>query len=323
MKSIKKSIGFFLFVVICSLNVNANGNHKKVTRLDSIQINGLWRTYRYHKPQFPGVNPRLVFVMHADGMTSKSIQTVTNFEYNSLADQTANTIVVYPQGYKEYWNDCRKGFYFDESIDDVAFIKALVRRMQVRHHIDYKNVFALGYLNGGNMCYKLAKSIPEVFKGFVIIGTNLPVNTIDECVSLDKPISMMLINYTSDTVNPYKGGQIAQADEFIRGEELSTNETFHYWVSLLGKPDKNPLTHSTSTKVNDKGSYTREDYFSVKRNKRVALLKILKGGYPFPNTHVDQWSQIVANIGKDLKIPETAMDFFYQLQYSEQVQTSE
>lgn len=317
MKIIKSIICLVTFLTLCKGNINAQQGHEKNTVLDSIMIDGYWRTFEYHVPQYPVNNSRLVLVLHGDAMTSKSIQTVTGFEFSKLADNTGATIVVYPQGYKNYWNDCRREASFEtknKDINDVTFIKSIIQRMERRYHIDRKNVFAAGYFNGGNMCYKLAKSIPKVFKGFAVIGANLPTTSNDDCVPVNKAVSIMVIN--SDTINPYKGGELTSLDGFARGKVLPTNETLNYWLTLLEHNDEVPLSSLSSTIVKANSTFFREDYFSKEKNKRISLLKIVKGGYPFPNPHVDQWSQIAANMNKHLNIPETVMRFFYQVQYS-------
>lgn len=306
MRIFKNVICFVAILTLCQTNIYAGEGHEKVTRLDSIYINNVWRTYRYHKPQFPAENPRLIVVLHGDAMTSKSILTDTGFEFNSLADMTANTIVVYPQGYENYWNDCRKETYFDikNEGDDVLFIKSIIRRMQVRHHVDYKNVFAVGYLNGGNMCYKLAKSTPGLFKGFAIIGANLSESTNDDCFSLNKPVSMIIINYTSKTKSPYEGKEM-----------LSTEETIDYWLDLLEPKNKRLLSSSSSTNVLANLTFFREDYFSKKENKTVSLIKIANDGYSLPYPHVDRWPKKIGDKNNHMSLPETVVHFFYSVQY--------
>lgn len=325
METINKRAWLVVFLVLSSINVKSNGNHKKASRLDSIQIDGVWRSYRYHKPQFPGKNPRLVFVLHAQGMTSKSIQTVTEFEFNRLADETANTIVVYPQGYNGGWNYEGRGTSFNEvdHLDDVTFIRSIVKRMRIRHHIDYRNVFALGYLNGGAMCYKLAQAIPDVFKGFAIIGGNLSTNAIGNPLTMNGPVSMMMVNYTTEGVNPSNIQGKVNAGKCNQAEKLSRNETLPHWVKVLEQDDKNSLAHSTCTKLKYGNTFTKEEHVSLEKNKRVVILRIGKGKYPHPNPQLNQKYRGIENIGKDLDIPETIFNFFYQLQYSPPLQITQ
>jgi len=310
MKIIKSVICLITFLTLCSQNINASEGHEKVTRSDSINVDGVWRTYEYHVPQFPAENPRLLIVLHGDAMTSKSMLTDTGYEFNKLADMTANTIVVYPQGYEGHWNDCRKETFSDtkiKGVNDVSFIKSIIRRMAIWHHIDYKNVFAVGYLNGGNMCYKLAKSTPDLFKGFAIIGANLAVNTNNDCVSINKPVSMMIMNYNSNTTNPYKEDGM-----------LSTKETIDYWLNLMKY--NNQILVSSSSSIDAKTSSTifREDYFSKEENKRVSLIQIGKDRYSLPYPHVDLWPKKIGDKNKQMSIPETVVQFFYQVQYGDQ-----
>ena len=53
---------------------------------------------------------------------------MTGYEFDWFADQR-KFAVVYPEGYKNNWNDCRKNATFPakvENIDDVGFIKTLI-----------------------------------------------------------------------------------------------------------------------------------------------------------------------------------------------------
>lgn len=319
MNIFKTIICLVVFFAIGPKTINAQEGHEKSVVLDSILIDGIWRTFEYHIPQFPVDNSRLLFVLHGDAMTSGSMQTVTGFEYNKLADRTGTAIVVYPQGYKNYWNDCRKEASFDtknKDVNDIVFIKNILQRMERRYHINRENVFAVGYFNGGNMCYKLAKTTPHLFKGFAVIGANLSSKSNNDCPSDGKPVSIMIINDVADSLNPYAGGESISNDGFTRGNVQSTKKTLEYWLSLLQQRDQLPLSKVVSTIEKANSMVSRYDYYSKENNKSVSLLKITKGGYPFPNPHVDQLPLKTPFGSKYINIPETVMRFFYQAQYS-------
>lgn len=309
MKILEHIICLAIFSALISTKVAAQFGHEKNTLRDSIEIDGAWRNYEYHVPPHPVRSSRLVIVLHGDGMTTKSIQTTTGFEFNKLVDNTGATIVVYPQGYKNYWNDHRKNASFETNskrIDDVAFIKAIIQRMERRYHTDRNNVFAIGYFKGGNICYKLANAIPDMFKGFAVIGEGLSLKADHDSISVEKPISIMIINDDNDDVGAPNEN----------GKAFSSEKTIDYWLSLLKRNDKSPLSYIESTVEKANSTIARYDYHSREKNKRISLLKIVKRGYSFPNPHVDQWPHIAANMNKHINIPETVMQFFYQVQYS-------
>ena len=135
----------------------------------------------------------------------------------------------------------------------------------------------------------------------------LAANTNNGCVSVNKPVSMMIMNYNSNTTNPYKEDGM-----------LSTKETIDYWLNLMKY--NNQILVSSSSSIDAKTSSTifREDYFSKEENKRVSLIQIGKDRYSLPYPHVDLWPKKIGDKNKQMSIPETVVQFFYQVQYGDQ-----
>ncbi len=308
------------FFTLCTASVKAQGGYEKNTVLDSMMVAGIWRTFEYHVPLYPAENPRLIVVLHGGAMTTKFMQKVTDYEFNRLADKNASSIIVYPEAHKSFWNHSRRETAVEKnekkSLNDVLFIKSIVQRMERRYGIDRKNVFAIGYFDGGQMCYKLAKSIPNSFKGFAVVGANLPVKADDPLTSGDNPISLLLINDITDVTNPYDGGKVTPADGSADIEVMSTDETLRYWLKLFGGTEKILWPSPANIIEKDNSMAFRHDYFSKEKGKRISLLKIVRGGYPFPNPYFKEWPQMKENSNRHINIPETIVRFFYQLQYS-------
>ena len=325
MKTYRDFICLVTFLTLCSTSIIAKEDHARKTVLDSIMIDGTWRFFEYHVPQFPAENPRMIMVLHGDGMTTKNMQTVSDHKYNKLADKNGNTIVLYPQGDKKHWNDCSKVAFLETNkngLSDVVFIKSIVQRMVRRYDIDRENIFAVGYFNGGEMCFKLAKSVPGLFKGFAIIGANLPQPANDGCTPSGKPVSLMLINETGNSLDPFDDGEYTVEPDLERGELLSTNETLRYWLELFGHTE-NISKHAPPLIIEKANSVAfRYDYCSKEQNRRISLLKIVKNGYSFTNPYFDRLPQSKANFDKYINIPETVVRFFYQLQYSNTMENS-
>src|SRR4051812_27636005 len=72
---------------------------------DSLLIEGHYRTFHYKNPGNEG-RTNLMFVMHGSGGDGISMMHSTQ----KLEDQSKaeNLLLVYPDGYKRYWNECRK-----------------------------------------------------------------------------------------------------------------------------------------------------------------------------------------------------------------------
>src|SRR5688572_25820743 len=73
---------------------------------DSVLIDGNYRTFHFHKPQVPRTNASLVFVLHGSG--GNGIQMAERAARLEEKSSSENFIAVYPDGYKRFWNECRK-----------------------------------------------------------------------------------------------------------------------------------------------------------------------------------------------------------------------
>ena len=170
----------------------------------SFTIDNLERTFVYHVPKKIKKDPKLIIACHGSKMKAILMQIFTGHEFNELADEDENTIIVYPQGYKSNWNDCRKQAPFPAkqlNVDDVRFTgKSFLFSKKIWS--EPGKHFTVGFSNGGQMVMKLAKQKPEWFKGFAVISANLPTETKDNCTDANKPVSLLLMNGTSDPINP-------------------------------------------------------------------------------------------------------------------------
>ena len=92
-----KRFACFILLLI-SLQVKAQ------LMIDSLLINGNYRSFYFYAPSKKIVNGSLMFIMHGSGGTGKQIIQHTR-ELEAMAGGD-NLIIVYPNGYKNYWNEC-------------------------------------------------------------------------------------------------------------------------------------------------------------------------------------------------------------------------
>jgi hypothetical protein len=79
------------------------------------------RTYLAYVPANLPPKSALVIVLHGSGMGGKRMRECTGYEFDRLADQRGFA-VLYPDGYRHNWNDCRMNATFPanrENIDDM------------------------------------------------------------------------------------------------------------------------------------------------------------------------------------------------------------
>ncbi|WP_246577384.1 extracellular catalytic domain type 1 short-chain-length polyhydroxyalkanoate depolymerase [Actinospica durhamensis] len=165
----------------------------------SFEIGGLQRTYHvYRPPGLTGPAPLVIFLHGGYGSGSQAEQ------YYGWDQEAAahGFLVVYPDGYDRAWNTgggcC--GIPASQDVDDVAFITAVVARVEAGAPVDRHRVFATGISNGGIMAYRLACSTTL----FAAVGPD-SATELGSC-DAPAPLSVIHIHGTADQRIPYGGG---------------------------------------------------------------------------------------------------------------------
>jgi polyhydroxybutyrate depolymerase len=281
---------------------------------DSLHVGDLTRSFLFHKSPNLASKTKLIFVLHGSGGSGKLIHQFTDAWFSKLADERGNVIVVYPNGYKKHWNECRKEANFEANllnIDDNSFFIAMINYFTKNYGIDKKKVFVTGHSNGGQEVFKLAKEMPQYFKKYAAVSANLPVASNDDCLESGKAVSMMVINGTGDGVNPYEGGTVKLSGGALRGDVISTDQTFAYWANLA------KLDYSKALKINYADT-NKEDGATASlikiRNKKydIRLIKVENGGHILA---VPQALKPPASLGKyiqDINMAKEIVDYFFE-----------
>jgi polyhydroxybutyrate depolymerase len=258
---------------------------------DSVLVDGHYRTFHFKKPGAP--NSSLVFILHGSG--GNGLNMAKNAIKLEDKAQSENILLVYPDGYKKFWNECRKAATSvanQENIDEGAFFSKMIEHFASSYQIDPKRVFAMGFSGGGHMAYKLAITMPDKFKAITAVVANLPDTNNMDCIESRKPVAVMIINGTSDPVNPYEGGEV-KASGAIFGNVRSTQNTFNYWATTVngysGKPEKKILPDADPA-----DGKTIEKYSYAKKGKpEVVLLKVINGKHDHPgdiDIYIEAWN---------------------------------
>ena len=266
---------------------------------DSLLIEGNYRTFHFHKPQHDSANASLVFVLHGSGGDGIHMAERTGkLEQRSAQD---HFIVVYPDGYKNFWNECRKTASSQaniENIDEVAFFDAMINYFKKNYRINERQVFAVGTSGGGHMAYKLGLLMPDKFRAITAIIANLPDEPNMDCDGMNVALPVMIVNSTTDPVNPYNGGEV-RTGNFKAGTVRSTDATFQYWARLAGYKGKPVKEILPDTDPHD--GKTIERYTYSKKNKpEVVLLKVIGGKHDYPNdidVHLEAWEFFKRTLG--------------------------
>jgi len=279
-------------VVILLLLVALSENLYAQIIYDSLLIDSHYRTFGYNQPKVNNPGGSLVFILHGSGGNGTGMMKGANKLSKYVANE--NVVLVYPDGYKRYWNECRKAassLANQENINEEAFFTSMIDYFKRKYFISDQKVFAVGTSGGGHMCYKLALTMPGKFRAVTALIANLPDDDNMDCVESGKAIPIMIVNGTADPLNPYEGGMM-EMPNFKMGTVRSTDRTFEYWASLAGYSGS-PVKENIPDKDPSDGKTIERYTYKQSGKPEVVLLKVIRGKHDYPNdidVHIEAWT---------------------------------
>jgi len=173
-----------------------------VQGLRSLTSGGHTRRFRLVVPESaqPGPAP---LVLNLHGL----VENVKLHEWYTAMDEAAGArgmIVVYPQGLGNSWNagPACCGRARDEGVDDVRFLRDLVREMEGELCVDRARVYATGLSNGAIMSYRLACDASDLFAAIAPVAG---VEAAPKCQP-KRPVPVLAFHGTSDLLVRWEGG---------------------------------------------------------------------------------------------------------------------
>jgi polyhydroxybutyrate depolymerase len=252
---------------------------------DSLVWNGHSRSFSWYRPQQARPGAELVIALHGSMGDGDQARAGYGYEFDLLADQEG-FIVVYPDGFENHWNGCRRAGPYSANtlaIDDVGFLSSLIDYFTSKHGIDRGQVFVTGISNGGHMALRIALEAPDLVTAVAPVIASLPVPDNNDCRATGRPVSLLLMNGTAAPMNPYNGGKVALYGRFgDRGEVMSTGDTMAYFAALAGfEQPSSEISHPDRQSGDDKG--VTETRWSAPGRKRLSLFTIHGGGHTVPH----------------------------------------
>jgi polyhydroxybutyrate depolymerase len=166
----------------------------------------------------------LVVLLHGLG-ASGAIQEAY-FQFQPLAEQRG-FLYVHPDGTLNVinrlsWNATNACCGFGASVDDSAYLTALVQNVQANYNVDPKRIFFAGHSNGGFMSYRMACDHADM----VAAIASLAGATWDDTTKCDpsEPVSVLQIHGTADGTISFEGGQ------FVGNRYPSAQQTVETWA---------------------------------------------------------------------------------------------
>ncbi len=150
----------------------------------------------------------LVVVLHGYTGTADVQQAYFRFQDEAAA---RGVILAYPDGTADargakFWNatDACCNF-FGSTVDDVAYLTAVVDHVRSIHPVDPERIYLAGHSNGGFMSYRLACVRADLFAAVVSLA-GATFSSPDDCTP-SEPVSVAQVHGTLDEVITYDGGE--------------------------------------------------------------------------------------------------------------------
>ncbi len=269
-------LAVILFILFCNRSLGQFST-------DSVLIDGNQRVFHFRQPAEDASKSNLVFILHGSGGDGKGMmQPAKNLQ--AIAEKE-NLLLVYPDGYKRFWNECRKNATSEANkvdINEEGFFSAMLDYFGKKYNANNQRFFVIGLSGGGHMAYKLAITMPDRCKAISAIVANLPDTNNLDCIEARKPVAVMITNGTIDDLNPYNGGEMIMSGNSW-GYVRSTDRSFRYWADLAGYKGKPAVQVMANIDTTIKQTVIRNTYHK-KRKPEVTLFRVEGGGHAFPKT---------------------------------------
>ena len=276
---------------------------------DTLRVGGIARSYAFYAP--PNLDPGapLVLALHGSMGDAERMRRATGYGFERLADRHG-FVVVYPEGYDNHWNDCRKEASFAarrQGIDDMGYLRALAARFVSEHGIDANRIYAVGLSNGAHLSYRLALEAPDLVRAIAAVGANLPAPENLDCTPANGKIPVLIINGTADPINPYEGGKVTLFGFGNRGQVLSARASAEYFARRNGIGS--PPTTEKLVQRGGSGTTAERTIWGSAVEAEVRLYTIRNGGHTFPQPHA-RFPRLLGRTHAELNGPAEIWRFF-------------
>jgi len=277
---------------------------------DTMRIGTRVRSYIEYVPAKLPPGAPLVIVLHGRLMTGNLMREMTGYEFDEAADKQ-HFVVLYPDGFRRSWYDCRKDREEAarlEHVDDPGFIRALVARESANLKIDARKVFIVGFSNGGQMAMDLAEESPSPAAAVAVFATSLPVRAESDCPRNTSTPPVMIVDGTDDPVSPFAGGEIDLFGLQNAGDVMSAVASAEVLAQRDGVQRAETTTDLPHRHADDP-THVREMRWSRAGKPYVVLYAVVGGGHVVPQPEY-RYPRLFGRTSEEIDGPAMAVAFF-------------
>ena len=195
---------------------------------------GIMREYLVHVPRsYRGAPTPMLVALHGGGGSADFQADDSRYKLISKAE-AAGFIAVFPNGYSRFpggilatWNaGACCGAAQKNDVDDVGFLREVIRRVERQARIDPRRVFMTGMSNGALMSWRMACEASDLVRG------SAPVEGTDNTAHCapSRPVAVIEFHALDDDHVPLNGGKGVSA--LTDTDFASVPATQSKWIGL-------------------------------------------------------------------------------------------
>lgn len=273
-----------------------------------LRSGGIDRTYTLHVPASyePGDPLPLVIAIHGVPSNGREMQAITAFDL--FADRRS-FVVAYPNAAIDDWNTgCIQCFSaaVDRNIDDVRFVRDMIRQIRADLDIDDRRIYVAGFSNGALFTHRLACETTDIVTAFASVGaTMIAEHSVPPC-NPSRAAPIVFIHGTSDRAFPEIGRRFGRDELDLRA--LSIDETVLTWANR-NHCQGAMITSDLPDLFDDGTTVQRKEHSNCEAGAQVVYYRITNGGHTWPGSPVAFAKQLGVK-SLDLDASQVIADFF-------------
>jgi polyhydroxybutyrate depolymerase len=244
-------------------------------RTISLVVGGRTRTAIVHVPPgyVPGRPTPVVLLLHGGG--GNGAQAERSYGMNPIADREG-FLVVYPNGTSRgtgllTWNAANCcAFAYENDVDDVGFISALLDELEREYAVDARRIYATGMSNGAMMTYRLGCRLANRLAAIAPVAGALNETSCEPAA----PLPVIVFHGTADQHVPYDGGMGAAS--LYPHVDTPVSAAVSFWVQ------RDKCRPAPSTETSPSGRIRTDTYGGGVGGAEVVLYTVIGGGHAWP-----------------------------------------
>ena len=243
----KQTFSLFIILLVMCLQLPAQS-------WETITVGSVIRKTYTYIPVNVEKSPALVISLHGFNQDPEFQQKQT--QWNAMADKEG-FIVTYPLGNNKMWDT--------HGTSDVKFVEAVMKDMELKHHVDKNRIYLSGFSMGSWLGYHCLETLGDQIAAFG------PVSGVDigKQPKANRKVPIMHIHGTGDDVFKYTGDPSHMA-----GGYPSIEEYVKKWAAYEGCDVSNPQVVRPYPSSRKTASATRTIYNNVNDDVEVNLISI-------------------------------------------------